>query len=139
MADRNEFNRKVIEEFRSNAGVVGPPFAGMPMILISHHGVKTGTEYTTPLVYSMDSDRYVVIASMGGAPTNPQWYANMVANGEVTVEVGTEKFVARVTDATGAERDRLYASQADLMPVFKDYAAKTDRVIPVLVLERVDR
>jgi deazaflavin-dependent oxidoreductase (nitroreductase family) len=139
MADRNEFNRKVIEEFRANAGVVGPPFAGMPMILISHHGVKTGTEYTTPLVYSMDGDRYVVIASMGGAPTNPQWYANMVANGEVTVEVGTEKFVARVTDATGAERNRLYASQADLMPVFKDYAAKTDRVIPVLVLERVDR
>jgi deazaflavin-dependent oxidoreductase (nitroreductase family) len=136
MSDRHEFNNKVIADFRANGGKVGAPFEGMPMILITNRGAKSGKEYTTPLVYSTDGDRYVVIASMGGAPKDPQWYRNMVTNPDVTVEVGTETFPAVVTEAKGDERDRLYAAQAAVMPFFNDYAAKTDRVIPVLVLTR---
>jgi deazaflavin-dependent oxidoreductase (nitroreductase family) len=132
-----EFNRKVIEEFRSNAGKVSGRYAGAPMILVTHTGAKTGKTYTTPLVYSKDGDRYVIIASMGGAPNNPSWYHNLKARPEVTAEVGTEKFKAGVTEATGAERARLYKELADRMPAFWDHQKKTKRTIPVLVLERV--
>lgn len=132
-----DFNRKVIDEFRSNAGKVSGPYQGAPMILVTHTGAKTGKTYTTPLVYSKDGNRYVIIASMGGAPNNPSWYHNLKARREVTVEVGTEKFKARVTEATGAARDRLYKQQADQMPAFWDHQKKTKRTIPVLVLERV--
>jgi len=137
MSSAEEFNQQVISEFRANAGVVGGPFAGAPMILLTHTGAKSGIERTTPLVCSRDGDDVVIIASMGGAPTNPQWYYNMVANPEVTVELGTETFQAQVIEATGAERDRLFAAQAAIMPNFDEYQAKTSRVIPVLVLRRI--
>lgn len=137
MTERDDFNNKVIEEFRANGGKCGPPFEGSPMILVTHTGAKSGKVRTAPLVYTADGDRYVIIASKGGAPSSPDWYHNMVANPQVTVEVGSEKFEAKVEEATGAERDRLYAAQAEQLPVFKDYAAKTDRVIPVLVLSRI--
>ena len=136
MTERDDFNNKVIEEFRANGGKCGPPFEGSPMILVTHTGAKSGKVRTSPLVYTADGDRYAIIASKAGAPTSPDWYHNMVANPAVTVEVGTENFEATVEEATGAERDRLYAAQAEQLPVFKDYAAKTDRVIPVLVLTR---
>lgn len=132
----NDFNRQVIDEFRANEGKVGGMFAGAPMILVNHTGAKSGTAYTTPLVYSMDGDRYVIIASKAGAPDHPAWYHNLKANPAVTLEVGTERFGATATEVTGAERDRLYDAQAEMMPNFKDYAAKTDRVIPVFVLAR---
>jgi deazaflavin-dependent oxidoreductase (nitroreductase family) len=138
MTDQNEFNARVIAEFRANEGRVGPPFEGRPMILVTHRGAKSGNSYTTPLVYGFDNDRYVLIASMGGAPVDPQWYRNMVANPEVVVEVGTEQFDATVAEVTGDERDRLYAAMADAHPVFADYAAKAGRVIPVLTLTRVE-
>lgn len=131
-----DFNQQVINEFRANGGVVGGPFAGASMILLTHTGAKSGTVRTTPLVCSLDGDDVVVIASMGGAPTNPQWYYNMVANPQVTVELGTDTFQAQVIEATGAERDRLFAAQAEVMPNFSEYQAKTTRVIPVLVLRR---
>jgi deazaflavin-dependent oxidoreductase (nitroreductase family) len=137
MSERTEFNRKVIEEFRSTGGTVGGPFKGAPMILVTHKGAKSGKEYTTPLVYTRDSDRYVIIASMGGAPEDPQWFRNIVAHPDVTLEVGTEKFAAKARVAEGEERARLYRAQADLMPNFDEYAAKTTRQIPVVVLERV--
>ncbi|MFN0025749.1 MAG: nitroreductase family deazaflavin-dependent oxidoreductase [Acidimicrobiales bacterium] len=136
MSDRNEFNNKVIAEFRANGGKCGPPFEGAPMILVSHKGAKTGTVRTAPLVYSTDGDRFVIIASKAGADTNPDWYHNMKANPEVEVEVGTETFTARVSEADGAERQRLYDAQAEQMANFKEYAAKTTRQIPVLVLTR---
>ena len=136
MSDWNDFNRGVIEEFRSNGGQVGGQFAGAPMILVTHRGAKSGTEYTTPLVYTTDGDRYVIIASKGGAPEDPQWFRNLVANPDVTVEVGTERFAARARVAEGDERDRLYRAQADLMPNFDEYAKATSRTIPVVVLER---
>ena len=137
MTDRNEFNRKVIEEFRANGGKCGPPFEGSPMILVTHKGAKSGKVRTSPLVYSADGDRFVIIASKAGAPTNPDWYHNLVAHPEVTVEVGTETFTARAEEAHGAERDRLYNAQAEQLPAFKEYATKTDRTIPVIVLTRV--
>ena len=136
VTDWNDFNRGVVDEFRSNGGVVGGQFDGFPMILVTHRGAKSGTEYTTPLVYTTDGDRYVVIASKGGAPDDPQWFRNMVANPDVTVEVGTERFPARARVAEGDERDRLFRAQADLMPNFDDYAKATTRTIPVVVLER---
>jgi len=137
MSDWNDFNRQVIEEFRQNGGKVGGNFEGSPMILVTHTGAKTGTRYTTPLVYTRSGDAHVIIASKAGAPDDPQWYRNIVANPQVTVEVGTETFEARARVAEGDERDRLYRAQADLMPNFDEYASKTDRRIPVVVLERV--
>lgn len=135
--DWNAFNRSVIEEFRQNGGDVGGPFAGAPMILITHTGATSGRTYTTPLVYTRDGDGYVVIASKGGAPQDPQWFRNLVANPDVVVEVGTEQFPARARVAEGEERDRLFRAHADLMPNFDDYAKSTSRVIPVVVLDRV--
>lgn len=136
-ADFNAFNRGVIEEFRANGGKVGGPFEGAPMVLITHTGAKSGTQYTSPLVYSKDGDSVVIIASKGGAPDDPQWFRNLVANPDVTVEIGTETFAGRARVAQGDERDRLYAAQAALMPNFAEYAAKTTRTIPVVVIERV--
>jgi len=137
MTDFNEFNRKIIAEFRENGGVVGPPFEGAPMILVNHRGAKSGKEYTSPLVYTRDGERYVVIASKGGAPEDPQWFHNLVANPDITVEVGTETFPVRARVAEGDERDRLYRAMADAMPNFDEYAKATTRVIPVVVLEPV--
>lgn len=137
MSDPNEFNRGVIAEFRANAGKVGGPFEGAPMILLTHTGAKSGKEYTTPLVYSRDGDAVVIIASKAGAPDDPQWFRNLVANPDVTVEIGADRFAARARVAEGAERDRLYDAQAELMPNFKEYAEKTTRRIPVVVLDRV--
>jgi deazaflavin-dependent oxidoreductase (nitroreductase family) len=132
----NQYNRKIIEEFRSNNGVVGGDFAGAPMLLLTTTGVKSGQPRTNPLVYLEDGDRLVVIASFAGAAKNPHWYGNLVANPDVTVEVGTERFQARAATVTGAERQRLFDRQAERMPVFKEYARKTQREIPVVTLTR---
>jgi len=141
-----EFNKKVIDEFRSNSGNLSGQFAagvglemlaGAPMIIVTHKGAKSGTTYTSPLVYSKDGDHYVIIASKGGAPQNPSWYHNLVANPEVTVEIGSEKFKAKAREAKGEEREGLFNAQAKMMPQFNEYQAKTKRKIPVIVLERV--
>jgi deazaflavin-dependent oxidoreductase (nitroreductase family) len=137
MADMNEFNRKIIEEFHANGGKVGGPFAGAPMILITHKGAKSGRSFTTPLVYSRDGDCFVIVASKAGAPNNPDWYHNLVANPTITVEIGTEKFQARARTTSGEERERLFDAQAKMMPQFNEYKRKTTRQIPVFVLERI--
>jgi deazaflavin-dependent oxidoreductase (nitroreductase family) len=134
--DWNAFNRSVIEEFRANDGKVGGAFAGAPMILITHKGARSGKEYTSPLVYTRDADNVVIIASKGGAPEDPQWFRNLVANPDVMVEIGSEKYAGRARVAESAERDRLFRAQADLMPNFDEYATKTARTIPVVVIER---
>lgn len=136
MADMNDFNNQVIAEFRANEGKVGGNFAGAPMVLITTKGAKSGAMRTTPLVYSKDGDRVVIIASFAGAPKHPAWYLNLKANPEVTVEVGTEKYQAKAVIPEGAERDRLFNAQAALMPNFAEYQTKTSRVIPAVVLER---
>ena len=137
MADMREFNEKLIEEFRANDGKVSGSFANAPLILVTHTGAKTGTKRTSPLVYTRDGDRIVLIASKGGAPSHPHWYLNMTANPQVTVELPGETFEAQVSEVTGDERDRLYDAQAAQMPNFADYAKATDRKIPVLVLDRI--
>jgi deazaflavin-dependent oxidoreductase (nitroreductase family) len=136
MNERQEFNKKIVEEFRANGGKVGGMFAGAPMILIEMKGAKTGQVRTIPLVYSKDGDRYVIIASMAGAPNNPDWYHNLKAHPNVTVEIGAEKFKVKASLATGNERERLFNQQAAMLPVFNDYRKKTTRQIPVFVLER---
>jgi deazaflavin-dependent oxidoreductase (nitroreductase family) len=132
----NDFNRKIIEEFRANGGETFGPFKGRPLLLLTTTGARSGEQRTTPLVYTRDGDDYVVIASMGGAPKHPSWFFNIKEFPLVSVEVGTEKFHADSSIADGPERDRLYAQQAAMMPAFKEYQAKTTRQIPVVVLKR---
>jgi deazaflavin-dependent oxidoreductase (nitroreductase family) len=134
----DQLNQAVIGEFRANQGKVSGPMEGMPIVLLTMTGAKTGRTLTRPLCYSRDGDRIVIIASYGGAPRNPPWYHNLLANPVVTVEVGAEKFKARATQTSGAERQRLFDAQARLMPFFNDYQKKTKRQIPVLTLTRVD-
>jgi deazaflavin-dependent oxidoreductase (nitroreductase family) len=141
MPDPNDWNRGIITEFRANEGRVGGPFAGASMILVHHVGRTSGKQYTTPLVYlpgEGDDDSMYIFASKGGAPTNPDWYGNLIAAGEATVEVGTSTFVVTTTELAGDERDRVYAEQVKRMPGFGDYAKKTEgiRTIPVLRLTR---
>ena len=136
MTAQNDFNQQIIAEFRANQGVVGGPFAGAPMLLLTASGAKSGEQRTTPLVCLPDGDRYLIFASKGGAPTNPAWYHNLVAHPDVTVEVGTERFPATATELKGEERDRLYAKQAALRPAFGEYQQKTTRTIPVIALTR---
>jgi len=131
-------NQSVIAEFRANQGRVGGPLEGWPMLLLTMTGAKTGRTLVRPMCYSRDGDRIVVIASYGGAPNNPPWYYNLLANPIVTVEVGTEKFRARAEQVSGAERIRLFDAASKLLPMFADYQHKTKREIPVLTLTRMD-
>ena len=133
--DWNEHNRKVIEQFRANGGKVGD--GRIPHILLTTTGAKSGLTRINPLNYSTDGDRIIVIASKGGAATHPDWYYNLVAHPEVTVEVGAERFPARASIAEGDERERLYKAQAALMPYFAEYQKKTQRQIPLVILERI--
>jgi deazaflavin-dependent oxidoreductase (nitroreductase family) len=140
MADNpmHDFNQGVIDEFRANDGKTTGPFENQPLMIMTTTGAKSGKERVIPIVYTEDGDRIVIAASKGGAPTNPDWYFNIVAHPEVTIELPGETFTARgtVVDDRG-ERDRLYAAHAAAMPGFAEYEQKTDRVIPVIVLERV--
>ncbi len=136
-AEVKDWNAGVIKEFRENGGVVGGQFAGAPLILLTTTGAKSGQPRTSPLAYDTDGDRIVIFASKAGAPTNPDWYHNLVAHPEVTVERGTDKFQARASVAEGAERERLYNRMAAQMPGFAEYQRNTTRVIPVVVLERI--
>lgn len=133
----NSYNQSLIEEFRAKDGKVTGDFAGRPLLLLTTTGAKSGQPRVHPLVYTTDGDRIVIIASKGGAPTNPDWFRNVVANPVVTVELPGETFQARATVAEGAERQRLYDAQAALMPGFAEYQQKTTRQIPVIILERI--
>ncbi|MEO6398272.1 MAG: nitroreductase/quinone reductase family protein [Tepidiformaceae bacterium] len=136
MAEQNDFNKQIIEEFRANDGETSGVFKGLPLLLLTTTGARSGDQRTTPLAYTKDGDRVVIIASMGGAPKSPAWFFNLTANPKVTVELGKEKFEAAASVAADADRDRLYAQQAALMPQFTEYEAKTTRRIPVVLLER---
>jgi deazaflavin-dependent oxidoreductase (nitroreductase family) len=137
MSQMNDFNQRIIDEFRANQGKVGGQFANAPLLLLTTTGAKSGRAITKPLVYTKDGERIVLIASFAGAPKNPAWYNNLVANPTATVELGAERFQARAKIVTGEERQRLYDNQANQLPVFADYQKKTTRQIPVLVLERI--
>lgn len=134
----NDFNQRMIEEFRANDGkIISGPLAGGPLVLLTTTGAKSGQTRVSPLAYTKDGDRLVIIASKAGAPTNPDWFHNVCANPTVTVEVGTERYQARAVIAEGQERERLYKQMAQQLPVFAEYQQKTTRQIPVIILERL--
>ncbi len=131
-------NDPVIAQYRATGGHVTGRFAGRPLLLLTTIGARTGQPRVTPLNYSMDDDRFVVIASKGGSPTHPDWYRNLVAHPEVTLEVGSETFRARATTAEAPERSRLFTQQAAAMPFFAAYEQQvTARQIPVVVFARI--
>ena len=136
MTTPNDWNNAVIKEFRENGGKVGGRFEGAPVLLLTTKGAKTGKTRVNPMMYLPKGNRMFVFASKAGAPTNPGWYHNLIANPDVTVEVGTETFPARATPLTREERDEIYAKQASLYPGFADYEKRTTRKIPVVVLIR---
>jgi deazaflavin-dependent oxidoreductase (nitroreductase family) len=141
MPDANDWNDKTITEFRANGGRVGGTFEGAPLALVHSHGRKSGREYVTPMMYlpdDADDDTIYVFATKGGAPSNPDWYYNLTAAGQGTVERGTETYPVTVRDVEGDERDRIYGEQARRYPGFADYATRTAgiRTIPVLKLKR---
>ena len=134
MPDRNQ---KIIEEFRANEGRVGGGFEGATMLLLHTKGRRTGTERINPLVYLPDGDRWVVFATKGGHPEHPDWYRNLMANPDVEIEVETETIPVHATEVIDdAEHDALYARQVERRAGFAEYLTKTDRRIPVIVLQR---
>jgi deazaflavin-dependent oxidoreductase (nitroreductase family) len=135
VADVNDFNQTIIDEFRANKGKVSGQFEGAPMLLLTTTGAKSGQARTVPVVYLPDGNRYLVFASKAGAPTNPDWYHNLVANPAVSVEVGSDRFDANAVVLSGDERDRFYAQQVELFPGFQEYQENTTRVIPVVALQ----
>ncbi len=133
-----EFNKSIIDEFRKNDGIVGGQFAGARLLLLSTTGAKTGLARVNPLAYIADGDRHVIIASYAGAPNNPPWYYNLLANPEVSVEVGSERFTARADVLDEPKRTELFSRMVEMMPVFSEYQSKTARVIPVVALTRLE-
>ncbi len=134
MNNPNNWNQATINEFRANSGKVGGMFAGRTLLLLHTVGAKSGQERINPVAYVADSDRLLIVASKGGAPTNPDWYYNILAHPLVTVEVGTEQFQAQAAVAAEPERTRLYNQMVAMMPGFAEYQRKTTRVIPVITL-----
>jgi deazaflavin-dependent oxidoreductase (nitroreductase family) len=140
MSDMRRFldhNQRIIDEFRANGGVVTLHPVGASLLLLTTTGAQSGRMHTTPLAYTREGDHYIIIASTGGAPTNPAWYHNLVAHPEVTVEVAHETFQAQASVAEGVERERLYTQMAAQMPLFAEHQRNTTRQIPVVILARV--
>lgn len=134
-----DWNQQVIEEFRANDGRVGGDFEGRTLLLLHHRGAKTGAERVNPLAYQrLADDAVAIFASKGGAPTNPDWYHNLVANPDATVEIGAESFPVTARVAGGGERTEIWERQKRDWPGFADYEAKTKgiREIPVVVLDK---
>jgi deazaflavin-dependent oxidoreductase (nitroreductase family) len=134
----DEFNQRTIAEFRANSGRVGGNFAGAPLLLLRTVGARSGRPRINPVMYLADGGRYLVFASKAGSDRNPDWYWNLRANPEVTIEVGEETIAVHATELTGAERDEKYRVQAERYPGFADYQQKTSRTIPVIALTRRD-
>jgi deazaflavin-dependent oxidoreductase (nitroreductase family) len=132
----SDYNKALIDDMRANGGhPTSGHFVGRQVLILTTTGAKSGERRESPLAYTRDGDLIVIVASMGGAPTHPAWYHNVVANPAVTVEVDGVRFEANATIADGAERRRLYDQHAALHPSFTEYETKTDRVIPVIVLQ----
>src|ERR1700694_1699671 len=141
MPEANNWNNKIITEFRANGGRVGGNFEGAPVTLVHHRGRKSGREYVTPMMYlpdEADADAIYVFATKGGMPTNPDWYYNLVSAGDATIERGTETYRVTVSEIPGGALYRTYGEQARRYPGFADYTKKTAgiRIIPVLALQR---
>ncbi|MGB0385923.1 MAG: nitroreductase family deazaflavin-dependent oxidoreductase [Ardenticatenaceae bacterium] len=137
MSNVNDFNKQVIAEFRANEGKVGGYFANSTLLLLHTIGAKSGLERVNPLICAEDNNRLVIVASKGGAPSHPDWYYNLVANPEVTVEYRAEQFRVQATVTEEPERTRLYKKMEALFPGFTEYEKKTTRIIPVMTLTRL--
>jgi deazaflavin-dependent oxidoreductase (nitroreductase family) len=130
-----DFNARIIEEFRANEGRVGGPFEGRPLLLLHHTGAKSGVERVNPVAYQTVGDAFAIFGSNSGGDTNPAWYHNLLAHPDVTVEVGTSTVRVRAREAHGAERDEIWERQKRERPAFADYETQTSRQIPVVLLE----
>jgi deazaflavin-dependent oxidoreductase (nitroreductase family) len=130
-------NQRIIEEFRANEGQVGGYFANVPLLLVHTKGSQSGQARVNPVAYFKEGDHYVIIASKGGADSNPDWYYNLKANPQVTVEVGTETFEAQAQITREPERSELFAKMVARNPGFAEYVQRTKRVIPVIKLQRL--
>jgi deazaflavin-dependent oxidoreductase (nitroreductase family) len=137
VSDLNSWNAKVIDEFRSSGGHLAGDFAGAPLLLLHTRGAKTNAERVNPVMYLNDAGRLFVFASKAGSDANPDWYHNLMANPEVTVELDDETFAATAIVLHGEERDHIYKIQGERMPQFAEYQEKTARVIPVVELQRI--
>ena len=135
--DLQAFHAQRIAEFRANGGKLNPPLATVPLLVLTTTGAKSGRPHATPMSYTRDGERIIVVAAAGGSPRHPAWYHNLVANPEVTVEIGGETFPARASVTIGPERDRLFAQHAASRPNFVEFQRQTERQLPVLILERL--
>jgi len=131
----SNWNTAIIDEFRANEGRVGGNFEGAPMLLLHTVGARSGEPRVNPMVYRREGDAYIVFASKAGAPTNPDWYHNLVAHPDVEAEIGADTVTLTARVAEGEERERLWNAQKQVMPGFAEYERKTSRQIPVVVLE----
>ncbi|WP_343952907.1 nitroreductase family deazaflavin-dependent oxidoreductase [Nonomuraea longicatena] len=131
-----DFNAKIVAEFRENAGKVGGHFEGFSLLLMTTTGAKSGKQSISPVMYVADDDRYLVVASNAGADRHPSWYHNLLANPDLTVEVGTETFAAKAEQVEDTERDAIYNRFVEVAPQFAEYQKGTSRRIPVLALHR---
>ncbi|MGZ4352943.1 MAG: nitroreductase family deazaflavin-dependent oxidoreductase [Gaiellaceae bacterium] len=136
MIDRSLFGEEHVRRYRETGGEVGHIWNGVPTLLLTTTGRRSGEQRTTPLIYGRNGDRYVVVASKGGAPQHPAWYLNLSAHPEVELQVKDERFRARARTAAANERERLWTLMAGIWPAYDDYQAKTEREIPLVVLER---
>ncbi len=132
----NAWNEQITKEFRENKGIVGGPFTGATLLILHTKGAKSGIERENPLVYLQEGDTLYLFGSRGGDPSHPDWYHNLVANPDVTVEVGTETVPMRARVVADPERTRIYDAQVARSPMFDEYRKKTTREIPVIALER---
>jgi len=137
MSTYGDFNRNLIEDIRAHGKATSGPFVGRDVLILTTKGARSKEERSTPLVYTREGDKYVIIASKGGAPTHPHWYHNLREHPEVTVEVDGHKFQARANVQDGDDYERLYRQHADQNPQFHEYRTKTSRKIPVVMLERI--
>ena len=135
----NDWNTAIIDEFRANNGKVGGNFDGAPMVILHSTGAKSGQERVVPLMYQAvgDSDDVAIFASKAGAPTHPDWYYNLLADANATIELGDETYAVKARVAEGDERERIWSTQKERYPGFAGYEEATTREIPVIVLERV--
>jgi deazaflavin-dependent oxidoreductase (nitroreductase family) len=139
MSSPDDFNQRTIAEFRANHGRVGGGFAGAPLLLLHTVGARSGQPRINPMMYLADGDRFLVFASKAGSDRNPDWYWNLRAQPDVTIEVGDDTIPVHAVELTGAERDEKYAIQAERYPGFAEYQRNTTRVIPVVALTRRDQ
>jgi deazaflavin-dependent oxidoreductase (nitroreductase family) len=134
MSSTGDYNQRIIDEFRANAGKPPSWRGSSPLLLLHHRGAKSGVERVNPVAYLDDDGGHVIFASKAGAPTNPGWYHNLKAHPDTTIEVGSETLEVTAVEAIDEERDRLFAAQAQRSPQFTEYQQRTDRLIPVIVL-----